>query len=300
MAFASYTEITCKSALTRVQGMPFEWSLNPYRGCTAGCTYCYAREYHAKMEKDIGRGFDSRIEVKANFVSVLHRELATGRRSGSVALGTATDPYQAAEGRYRLTRGTLEALRAHPMPLSIITKSAMIVRDGDVLARLAQATDVRVYFSVGSVDPDVARRAEPQAPPPDKRLEGLRRLRERGVPAGVLLAPILPGLSDTEESMEAVALAARASGACWLRPRLLKLDPHVKEYYFAFLLAEFPALLETTRALYARGVHARREYADEIDRRVERVRRRYRFDEVEAETEIGPDSAEQMTLMLAR
>src|SRR5919201_463963 len=162
MAFASYTEITCKSALTRVQGMPFEWSLNPYRGCTAGCTYCYAREYHAKMEKDIGRGFDSRIEVKVNFAEVLRRELASGSRRGSVALGTATDPYQAAEGRYRITRRELEALVDRPLPLSIVTKSAMVVRDADLLARLTRLTHggVRVYFSIGSVDPDVARRVE--------------------------------------------------------------------------------------------------------------------------------------------
>ncbi|HYY53781.1 MAG TPA: radical SAM protein [Candidatus Dormibacteraeota bacterium] len=297
MASASYTEITCKSALTRVQGMPFQWSLNPYRGCTAGCTYCYAREYHAKMDRDIGRGFDSRIEVKANFAEVLRRELSSGRRSGAVAMGTATDPYQAAEGRYRLSRKSIEALIDYPMPLSIVTKSAMIVRDADLLAALSGHTDVRVYFSIGSVDPDVARRAEPQAPPPDKRLEGLRRLRERGVRAGVLLAPILPGLSDSEESMEAVALAASANGACFLHPRLLKLDPHVKEFYFAFLLAEFPALVETHRALYARGVHADKAYAREIDRRVERVRARYRFDAIEAEDE--PVTPEQMTLTLA-
>src|SRR5919202_5736813 len=154
MAFASYTEITCKSALTRVHGMPFEWSLNPYRGCTAGCTYCYAREYHAKMDRDIARGFDSQIEVKVNFADVLRRELAGSKRRGSVALGTATDPYQAAEGRYRVTRRTLEALVERPMPLSIVTKSAMIVRDVDLLARLSRLTGgrVRVYFSIGSVD----------------------------------------------------------------------------------------------------------------------------------------------------
>jgi DNA repair photolyase len=297
MSFARYTEIACKSALTRVQGMPFEWSLNPYKGCTAGCTYCYAREYHAKMQKDIGRGFDSQIEVKINFADVLRRELAGAKRHGSVALGTATDPYQAGEGPYRLTRRSLEALVERPMPLSIVTKSAMIVRDVDLLAELASKTDVRVYFSIGSVDPDVARRAEPQAPPPLKRLEGLRRLRERGVPAGVLLAPILPGLSDTEESMEAVVLAAAANGACFIHPRLLKLDPHVKEYYFAFLMAEFPALLETHRALYARGVHADKAYAAEIDRRVERVIARYRLEETDARH--GPSDAEQMTLSLA-
>lgn len=297
MPFASYSEVTCRSALTRVQGMPFDWSLNPYRGCTAGCTYCYAREFHAKMQKDLGRGFDSRIEVKVNFAEVLRHELSRVKRSGSVALGTATDPYQAAEGRYRLTRGALEALLDRPMPLSIVTKSAMIVRDVDLLVRLSRRSEVQVYFSIGSVDPDVSRRVEPQAPPPSKRLEGLRRLREHGVRAGVLMAPILPGLSDSEESMEAVALAAAANGASSLHARLLKLDPHVKEFYLAFLFAEFPTLLETHRALYARGTHADAAYAAEIDRRIERVRRRYRFGDSEARTERA--AAEQLTLRLA-
>src|SRR5438552_8312786 len=297
MTFASYTPITCKTAMTRVQGMPFDWSLNPYRGCTAGCTYCYAREYHAKMQRDLGRGFDSQIEVKLNFAERLRAELSGPKRSGSIALGTATDPYQAAEGRYRLTRKSLEALVEHPMPLSIVTKSAMIVRDADLLARLAARASVRVYFSIGSVDPDLARRVEPLAPPPAKRLEGLRRLRQAGVSAGVLVAPILPGLSDSEESLEAVILAAAANDACFLHPRLLKLDPHVKDYYFAFLLAEFPALLESQRALYTRGQHADPRYAADIDRRIERLKLRYRFgDDPRGEPERGP---EQMRLSLA-
>ncbi|OLC52523.1 MAG: hypothetical protein AUH85_17065 [Chloroflexi bacterium 13_1_40CM_4_68_4] len=284
--------------MTRVQGMPFEWSLNPYRGCTAGCAYCYAREYHAKMQRDIGRGFDSQIEVKINFAEVLRAELSSGKRHGSIALGTATDPYQAAEGRYRLTRQSLEALIDHPMPLSIVTKSAMIVRDADLLARLSERSTVRVYFSIGSVDPDVARRAEPLAPAPAKRLEGLRRLRQAGVSAGVLIAPILPGLSDSEESIEAVALAAAANGAGFLHSRLLKLDPHVKDYYFAFLLAEFPTLLESQRALYASGQHADPRYALEIDRRVERVKRRYRFGD-DARSGDEQHEPEQMRLSMA-
>lgn len=283
-----YREVTCKSALTRVQGMPFQWSLNPYVGCSHSCTYCYAREYHWRRDRDIGRGFDREVDVKVNFADVLSSELARGTRAGSVALGTATDPYQPAEGRYRITRRTLDALIQRPMPLHIVTKSPMIVRDEALLAELGRRTrgEVSVCFSVGTIDPEVAGRSEPDTAPPLKRLEAMRRLREAGVSAGVLCAPILPGLSDSEESIEAVALAAAANGAAFFHSRLLKLDPHVKEYYFAFLLAEYPALLESERARYANGAYADRGYATEIDRRVERVRRRYRFDEPAARNEV--------------
>lgn len=259
--------------------MPFEWSLNPYLGCAHSCVYCYAREYHAKRGRDIGAGFDREVDVKLNFAEVLRAELSSGRRSGSIALGTGTDPYQPAEGRYGLTRGSLAALVDHPLPLSIVTKSPLIVRDTDLLAELTRRTGgaLSVYFSVGTVDPDVARSTEPDAAPPLKRLEAVRRLRQAGVAAGVLCAPILPGLSDSEGSIEAVALAAASHGAAFFHSRLLKLDPHVKQYYFAFLLAQFPALLESERERYRRGAYADASYADEIDGRVERVRRRYRF-----------------------
>jgi DNA repair photolyase len=284
---AIYREAICKSALTRVQGMPFQWSLNPFYGCTHACTYCYAREYHAKRERDFARGFDREIDVKINFVEVLRAELARGPKEGSVALGTSTDPYQAAEGRYRITRRTLEVLAERPMPLSIVTKSPMIVRDIDLLVTIDRRTrgDLRVYFSVGTVDPTVAALTEPDVAPPLKRLEAMRRLCERGIKAGVLCAPILPGLSDSEDSIEGVALAAAAHGAYHFHSRVLKLDPHVKEHYFGFLAREFPELLRAERARFANGVHPPRDYLREIERRVARVRARYRFPEDDEEEE---------------
>ncbi|HKW78990.1 MAG TPA: radical SAM protein, partial [Candidatus Limnocylindria bacterium] len=162
-----YSEISVKSALTRVRGVPyFSWSLNPYRGCSHACAYCFAREYHAKMGRDTGPGFDRQVEVKVNFAEVLRAELPRVRPRATVALGTATDPYQPCEGRYRITRRALDALLGSPLPLVIVTKGTLIVRDIDLLVRLAARTPVRVCFSIGTADPDLARASEPEAPPP--------------------------------------------------------------------------------------------------------------------------------------
>jgi DNA repair photolyase len=275
-----YTEITVKSALTRVHGMPyFSWSLNPYVGCARGCRYCYAREYFAKMGRDTGHGFDHEISVKMNFPALLRRELRGLRLRETVAIGTATDPYQQCEGKYRITRQCLEALVESPLPLVIVTKGTLVVRDIDLLVRLASRTSVRVCFSVGTVDADLARSSEPDAPPPDSRLEAMRRLRAAGLDAGVLAAPLLPGLCDSEESLEAVARAARENDAAFFHHRPLKLDPGVRPHYFAFLAEHFPALLPATSAQFADRVNPGRRYVDELDARVERVAARHGFDE---------------------
>lgn len=273
-----YQEITVKSALTRVHGMPyFSWSLNPYRGCARGCRYCFAREYFAKMGRDSGAGFDREIEVKINFPDRLRDELRRLRLRQTVALGTATDPYQQCEGRYRITRRTLEALIESPLPLVIVTKGTLVVRDIDLLVRLARLTSVRVCFSVATVDADLARRSEPAAPPPSSRLEAMRRLRAAELDAGVIAAPILPGLSDSEASLEAVAAAAQAHGAAFFHHRPLKLDPAVRVHYFAFLAEHFPVLMPATAAQFADRVNPDRRYIDELEERIERVRRRHGF-----------------------
>jgi DNA repair photolyase len=297
---AVYREATCKSALTRVKGMPFEWSLNPYLGCQHACLYCYAREYHAKRGRDIGAGFDREIEVKVNFAAVLRDELARMRvLPDSVAIGTGTDPYQPCEGRYRITRASLEALRDFCVPLSIVTKSPMVVRDCDVLVDVARRTggEVRVFFSVGTVDEGVWRQTEPGTASPAKRLAAMRRLREAGIKAGVLCAPVLPGLSDSEESLEAVARAAHESGAYFFGSRLLKLDPHVKDYYLTFVAQELPALLPLYRATYPRGAYGSGEYVREVERRIRQVRSRYRFPDDEEDEASEPEPS-QLALAL--
>jgi DNA repair photolyase len=270
-----YREITVKSALTRVQGMPFAWSLNPYYGCERACTYCYARDYHARRGRDTGAGFDREIDVKLNFPELLARELPRLRKRESVALGTATDPYQQCEGRYRITRRTLEALVARPLPLVVITKGSMVVRDVDLLVRL----DVKVCMSIGTLSESIARTSEPHASPPKARLEAVRRLVSAGIDAGVLAAPVLPGLSDSEESLDAVAAAAAAHGATFFSTRPLKLDPGVKPHYFAYLAEHHPALLESTAARFADRVNPERSYMDAIEERARRVRSRYAFNE---------------------
>jgi DNA repair photolyase len=275
-----YREITVKSALTRVRGMPwFSWSLNPYVGCERACVYCYARQYHALRGRDTGAGFDREIDVKMNFPALLRQELAHLRLRETVALGTATDPYQQCEGRYKITRRTLEALVDSPLPLAIVTKGTLIVRDIDLLVRLAKRTSVRVCFSVATVDADLARGSEPSAPPPFSRLEAMRRLRAADLDAGVIVAPILPGLSDTEDSLDAVAAAARDHGAAFFHHRPLKLDPGVRPHYFTFLAEHFPVLMPATAAHFADRVNPDWRYVDELEARVARVRERHGFND---------------------
>jgi DNA repair photolyase len=265
-----FTESECKSALTRVQGMPFQWSLNPYRGCSHGCPYCYARDFFRRMDRDPGAGFDQEIEVKTNFAAVLDRELRRPHE-GSIALGTATDPYQPCEGRYRVTRRALEALVRHPMPLAVITKGTLIVRDIDLLVRIARRVELRIWSSITTIDPTVARQIEPGAPPPTKRLEAIRRMRAAGLRTGVLLAPVVPGITDSEASMRAVAVAARDAGAVALGSRPLKLDPGTKDVFYAFVVAQFPELLPRYVERYGDGTKLDAAYLRTLEARIDRA-----------------------------
>jgi len=271
-----FVESECKSALTRVQGMPFQWSLNPYRGCSHGCPYCYARDYFRRMDRDPGAGFDREIEVKMNFATVLERELRRPH-DGSVALGTATDPYQPGEGRYRITRQVLAALVRHPMPLSVITKGTLIVRDLDLLVELSRRVEVRVWSSITTVDPGIARLIEPGAPPPAKRLEAVRRLRAAGLRSGVLLAPVVPGITDGEPAMRAVAAAAHAAGAVAFGSRPLKLDPGTKDVFYAFVAAQFPGLLPRYVGRYGDGTKLDAAYLRVLEARIDRASAGLRF-----------------------
>ena len=271
-----FIESECKSALTRVHGMPFQWSLNPYRGCSHACPYCYARSYHSRMDRDPDAGFDREIEVKTNFPAVLERELRRPR-DGAVALGTATDPYQPCEGRYRVTRRTLEVLARRPMPLSIITKGTLILRDLDLLSALARRVELHIWSSITTVDSTLARQIEPGAPPPAKRLEAVRRMRAAGLRSGVLLAPVVPGLTDAEPAMRAVASAAHAAGAVAFGSRPLKLDPGTKDVFYAFIAAQFPELLPRYVARYGDGATLDAAYLRSLEARIERASAGLRF-----------------------
>jgi len=271
--------------------MPFRWSLNPYRGCLHGCHYCYARASHTYLGMNAGDDFATRIVVKTNMPEVLRQEV--GRRAWTrerVAIGTATDAYQPCEGRYQLTRRCLEALRDGNTPVSIVTKSTLILRDLDLLTALAQGPGATVYFTVTTLEPDLWRLVEPGTPPPHKRLEVMRRLADAGIPCGVFLAPILPGITDSVASIEAVAAAAREHGAVSFGSSVLRLAPHVKQHYFDFVASSFPDLLSRYERAYA-GTNLASDYQAAIERRVARIRERRGFVEDAMHRQPRPESA---------
>jgi DNA repair photolyase len=273
-----YVEITCKSAVHRVQGMPYlKWSLNPYGGCVHRCRFCFAVQYRVVAEQGTQQDFGTRLFIKTNFVQVLARELQRPALQGEhITLGTATDPYQPVEGRYRLTRGSLALLLEHANPVSLLTKSPLIVRDVDHLADLARVASAQVFFSITTVDLDLWRTLEPGTANPFNRLKAMLTLRRAGVPAGVMMAPILPGLTDSAASIEAVAAAARDHDAASFTTAPLRLAPHVKEFYLGFVGDEYPELLARYERAYP-GAHAPPAYRDKLQQRVERIRQRYGF-----------------------
>ena len=277
MTRPEYREIPCKSALNRVLGMPFRWSLNPYRGCLHGCHYCYARASHTYLGMNAGEDFATKIVVKTNMPEMLRQELRRGAWTRErVAIGTATDAYQPCEGRYRLTRRCLEALRDHATPVSVVTKSTLILRDLDLLAELVQGPGATVYFTITTLDPELWRLIEPGTPPPYKRLAVLQRLAEARIPCGLFLAPILPGITDSVESIAAVAAAAKDHGAVSFGSAVLRLAPAVKEHYFSFVAETFPDLLPRYERAYA-GTNIASDYQVAIERRLARVRQRHGF-----------------------
>jgi DNA repair photolyase len=273
----SYAETTCKSALNRVRGMPFAWSLNPYRGCTHSCHYCYARATHAHLGMNANEDFETRIVVKTNIAEALTNQLsARSWQRHEVAIGTATDPYQPCEGRFRLMRGVLQALIDHQTPASIVTKSTLVFRDLDLLVALNDVAGARVNVTITTLDRDLWRTVEPGTPPPAKRLEILSRLVAAGIPCGVYLAPILPGLTDSEEAIDKIAAAARSHGASrfWAGP--LRLAPLVKEHYLGWVEEFHPDLLPRYARAYPRS-DPPAAYRDWIEERISRVKARHGF-----------------------
>ena len=253
---AEYREEPCKVALNRVKGMAFDWSLNPYMGCVHRCTFCYVRHFERRAERPSDERYGASIRVKTNVAEVLRRELARASwEHESVAIGAATDPYQPAEGRYRLTRGCLEALRDASNPFSIITRGPLIVRDADVLAEAARRASVSVTFSIPTLDEEVWRRSEPGTAHPRQRLRALKTLVDAGIKASVGMAPILPGISDRPEQLAEVVRAAREAGACGVWANLLFLKPGTREHFLDNLARDWPEELERYERLYARRAY---------------------------------------------
>jgi DNA repair photolyase len=274
---ASYQEVTCRSALNAVKGMPFNWTLNPYRGCTHGCHYCFARRYHAQFELDSGDAFSSVILVKRNFVDVLRKELdKTSWKREYVAVGTATDVYQPIEGQYRLTRRSLEALAAAKTPAGIITKGPMVVRDKDVLLDLSRRAGCTVYVSVPTVDEDAWRILEPGTAHPLQRLRAVRELNDAGIRAGVLLNPIVPGLTSQPARLEQTIRAIADHGAAFMGTNLLYLKDGTRAHFMTFLEKHFPDLAAKYGTLY-RGAYAPEAYAKEVRGIVKLLQKKYRI-----------------------
>jgi DNA repair photolyase len=249
---AEYREEPCRSALNRVKGMPFAWSLNPYMGCVHRCTFCYVRGFEARAERPSGDRYGTSIRVKVNVAEVLRRELARASwRREEVVVGAATDPYQPAEGRYRLTRACLVALAASCTPFSIITRGPLIWRDADVLQDASVRVRVGVSFSVPTLDERVWRATEPGTAPPRRRLEVVRRLSEAGIDVGVALAPLLPGISDRPEQLAEVVREARAAGARSIWAAVLNLRGGTREHFLEALAREWPEELPHYEELYA-------------------------------------------------
>jgi DNA repair photolyase len=247
-----YREEPCKSALNPVKGMGFKWSLNPYMGCVHRCTFCYVRHFERRSDRPSDDRYGTSIRVKTNVAEVLRRELARPSwEHEHVAIGAATDPYQPAEGRYKLTRACLEVLRDAANPFSIITRGPMIVRDLDVLVEAARRAGVAVTFSIPTLDEEVWRRTEPSTAHPRQRLRAITRLVEAGIDARVGMAPILPGISDRPEQLREVVQAARAAGATGIWANLLFLRPGTREHFLTHLAEDWPEQLPAYEELYA-------------------------------------------------
>ena len=264
-----YREEPCRNALNRVKGMGFHWSLNPYMGCAHRCTFCYVRAFELRADRPSGDRYGRSIRVKVNVAEVLRRELArTAWQAETVAIGAATDPYQPAEGRFRLTRGAIVALGEARTPFGIITRGPMIVRDLDVLAEAAVRADVSVTFSIPTLDPEIWRLTEPGTAPPRQRLRALRELVDAGIKASVGMAPILPGLSDDPRLMADVVRAARDAGAAGVWTNVLYLRPGTREHFLDHLARDWPELLPTYQRLYARSAYVSKDVLGPVRARV--------------------------------
>ena len=281
MEFFHVNARTIVNTVPAASRMPFGYTINAYRGCSHACTYCFARPTHAYLGLGTGEDFESKIVVKVNAVERLRAELRSPRWKGDpIAMGTNTDPYQKAEGKYHLTQGIVTVLAEAGNSFSILTKSTLVLRDLELLADAATRTYVRLAISIGSLDREVWQLTEPGTPPPDKRLDAVRRLSEAGVRCGVLIAPVLPGMSDSDDQLRAVAQACLEAGAVSVTPVALHLRPGVREHYLAWLARTRPELVDLYSQRFRKGSYQARAEQHRITAVVREVEesagRRYR------------------------
>ncbi len=271
-----YFELPARSILNRTRpNMPFQWTINPYRGCEFGCKYCYARYTHEFMELD-ATAFEDKIYAKQAAAELLRQELARTDRKEHIALGTATDPYQPAERRFRRTRAILEVFaRERGRFLGITTKSDLVLRDVDLLCEIARANVLGVNLTITTLDEKLARLLEPRAPRPALRLETVRRLSAAGICVSVFPNPIMPGITDGERALDRLAKAAREAGALSFGGGPLFLMPSAQKVFFPFLERHFPELAPKYKASFARSAYLSKAYKDALHERVQRIRDRY-------------------------
>jgi DNA repair photolyase len=275
----TFEEIECKTIVNKTVTPWFQWSINPYRGCQHACTYCFARGTHEYLGYDAGRDFESRIVVKTNAAQVLRQQLSKPSwKRELIVLGTACDPYQQAEMKYGITRGILEVMRDFQQPVHMLTKSPSVLRDLELWSRLAAVTDAQIAFSVPTLDEAVWKKMEPGTARPIKRLEAIRELTAAGVPCGVMIAPIIPGLTDDEAHLEEVIRTAKEHGARFVAPNVLNLKPGSKEWFMPALREAYPHLMPRYEKYY-RGAYAPKEYTQQVLAKVSELREKYDFGE---------------------
>jgi len=285
-----YFTLPVKSLLNRCTSarMPFTWTINPYRGCEFACKYCYARYTHEFMEMRDGVDFERKIYVKQQAAWLLRQDLKKVKRGEEIAIGTATDPYQPAERRYGITRTILEELALHVgLELGIVTKSNLVLRDADLLRRIAEKNQLYVNVTITTMDARLARILEPRAPRPDLRLEAVRRLNEAGVAAGVICAPVVPGITDDPKALDALVRATKEAGGRYIFANPLFLKPCSANVFLPFLAKEFPHLVESYSKRYASRAFLPASYRKRISSLMAALRRKHGFAARELATRVA-------------
>jgi DNA repair photolyase len=270
-----FYEVRAKSALNRVPDrsrMPFRWTINPYRGCSHGCVYCFARPPHTYLDFNAGRDFEREIVVKVNVPEVLRVELARPSWKGEhIAMGTNTDPYQWVEGRYKLMRGIWEALGDAANPCSVLTKSPLLLRDLDLMREISAVTSISANLSIPTIDEKAWRASEPRTPSPRARLEAVGELNRAGIPTGVLIAPLMPGINDDPRQVEEILEAAIEAGATGVSGIALHLRGEVRQVFMEWLRSYRPDLVERYEELYARSAYAPRAEQERLQALIRRA-----------------------------
>jgi DNA repair photolyase len=298
LAEVEYVETHCKSALNPVKGMGFNWSLNPYTGCEHRCAFCYVRAFELRADRPSDDRYGRTVRVKVNVAGVLRSELSRKSwRKETVVIGAATDPYQPAEGRFKLTRQCLQVLREFSNPTAMITRGPMIVRDLDVLTELARRADLHITFSIPTVDDEIWRRTEPGTAHPKQRLRAIEKLTAAGIDVGVGMAPILPGLSDRPDRLEAVVRAARAAGATGLWAGMLHLKDGTREHFMSVLSQHWPELVPRYEQAYLARAYLPPAFGEQTMKAVARLRSTHAVSDRRRVILKPPPAPEQLSLL---